>query len=169
MATAHQIAANRRNAQRSTGPRSRAGRKRSSRNSFRHGLAAGIIGDAECIKRVDRLAGEIAGGTTDIIIIGCARTMAQAEFDLAQVRRVKLALMSRSVLFGGFETPDASQPPGQPKRVQAERNQTPRLPTDGTADSIGAGLSDLIKLDRYERRAAARRDHALHILLERKK
>jgi hypothetical protein len=39
MATARQIAANRRNAQRSTGPRTAAGKSTSSRNALRHGLS----------------------------------------------------------------------------------------------------------------------------------
>jgi hypothetical protein len=40
MATAAQIAANRRNARRSTGPRTVAGKRASSRNTLRHGLTA---------------------------------------------------------------------------------------------------------------------------------
>jgi hypothetical protein len=82
MATDRQIAANRRNARRSTGPRSRAGRKRSSRNSFRHGLAAGVITNAERIKWIERLARKIAGDGADIVTLEWARTIAQAEFEL---------------------------------------------------------------------------------------
>ena len=170
MVTARQIAANRRNAHRSTGPRSRAGRKRSSRNSFRHGLAAGVITNAERIKHIERLARKIAGATTDIVTLECARTIAQAEFDLAQVGRVKVAVMSRITLFGRSGTAAASQSPGQRTRGEAERVGTSGMPTtqpDGTADAIQMALSELIRLDRYERRAAARRARALHILLER--
>ena len=172
MATDRQIVANRRNAHRSTGPRSRAGRKRSSRNSFRHGLAAGVITNAERIKRIERLARKIAGVTRDIVTLECARAIAQAEFDLAQVRRVKAAIMSRVMSLGGFETPNASQSLGQPKTGEAERVKAPGMPTkepNGTADAIRIALSELIILDRYERRAAARRARALRILLDRKK
>ena len=42
MASERQIAANRRNAQKSTGPRSVEGKKRASRNAYRHGFAAGV-------------------------------------------------------------------------------------------------------------------------------
>jgi len=45
MATARQIAANRLNARRSTGPRSLAGKRRSRRNALRHGLGARTIVD----------------------------------------------------------------------------------------------------------------------------
>jgi hypothetical protein len=161
MATDRQIAANRCNAKRSTGPRSRAGRKRSSRNSFRHGLAAAITADAEGIRLIERLARKIAGTTTDIVTLQCAQAVAQAEFDLTQVRRIKIALMSRVKLTGG--TANASSGGGA---------KTPGMPTkqpDAIADAIREALSDLIRFDRYERRAAAQRARALHILLERRK
>jgi hypothetical protein len=151
VATDQQIAANRRNARRSTGPRSRAGRKRSSRNSFRHGLATGVAANTERIKRIERLARKIAGASTDIVTLQCARTIAQAQFDFAQIARLKVVLMSR---VGGFEMTDAGTVP------------TPITEPDGTADTIREMLSELIKLDRYERRAAVRRARALHSLLE---
>jgi hypothetical protein len=162
VATDRQIAANRRNARRSTGPRSRAAKKRSSRNSFRHGLAAGGAANAERIKQIERLARKIAGARADFVTLECARTIAQAEFDLAQVRRIKVALMSRVMLTGG--TPNASKSVGQLTNGEAETKQP-----DGTDDAIRRALSELTRLDRYERRAAARRARAAHILLERKR
>jgi hypothetical protein len=55
MATERQIAANRRNAERSTGPRTAAGKERSRRNALRHGLAA------EQILLIDESADDFAG------------------------------------------------------------------------------------------------------------
>ena len=43
MSTLRQIAANRRNAEKSTGPRTEAGRRRSRRNALRHGLCAETV------------------------------------------------------------------------------------------------------------------------------
>ena len=172
MVTARQIAANRRNARRSTGPRSRAGRKRSSRNSFRHGLASGVITNAERIKRIERLARKIAGADADIVALECARGFAQAEFDLEQIRRVKLAVMSRIAPLGGFEPSDALRLRGQRTSGDADRVESAAMsmtPSDGTAaEEIRAALSELTRLDRYERRAATRRERAIHILLDRK-
>jgi len=74
MASHRQIAANRRNARRSTGPRSPAGRKRSSWNSFRHGLTAGLTAAAERIKYIERLTRKIAGASTDIVTLERADT-----------------------------------------------------------------------------------------------
>jgi hypothetical protein len=157
VATDRQIAANRRNARRSTGPRSRAAKKRSSRNSFRHGLAAGGAANAEQIKQIERLACKIAGASADFVTLECARTIAQAQFDLAQVGRVKLALMARAKEFSGFEM------------RQDGAAAAPPTAADSNADAIQRVLSELIRLDRYERRAAVRRARAQRIFLEQKK
>ena len=69
MATERQIAANRRNAGNSTGPRSSGGKKRASRNSYRHGLAAAVTTTEEDAKRIERLARRIAGDTADFVIL----------------------------------------------------------------------------------------------------
>jgi len=105
MATARQIAANRHNARRSSGPRSGEGKRRSSQNAYRHGLSAGVNGHVESVKDIEALASQIAGNSTDVVVLECARTMAQAEFDLARIRRLKVALVSRVMAFGEFEPP----------------------------------------------------------------
>jgi hypothetical protein len=69
MASERQIAANRRNARKSTGPRSGAGRKRASRNAYRHGLSLGIGSIAAVEKQLDKLVRQIAGDTEDPIVL----------------------------------------------------------------------------------------------------
>jgi hypothetical protein len=86
MASERQIAANRHNARKSTGPRSGAGKKRASRNSYRHGLTLNITSTAAFAKQLDKLARKIAGNT-DAITLERAREIAQAELELARVRR----------------------------------------------------------------------------------
>ena len=181
MASDRQIAANRRNAYRSTGPRSDAGRKRSSRNSFRHGLAAGEAKHARRIRDVEQLAREIAGATSDIVALECAREIAEREFDLAQIRRVKVALISRVMAFGEVKRPPDSHMIRECKRFfrafdRGEliplRLDPPAMPTtesERSAEAIRRGLPELIKLERYERRAAGRRARALRSFLEWKK
>ena len=183
MASDRQIAANRRNARRSTGPRSAAGRTRSRRNSFRHGLAAGVSANAGRIEQIERLARKIAGASPDILTLEGARTFAQAEFDLAQIRRVKVALISRVMAFGGLGKPDDDfQSQGQARRflsalkrgelILPDRIETPPVPPtelERTTEAIRRLLPELVKLDRYEQRAAARRARAMHTFLDRKK
>jgi hypothetical protein len=62
MATERQIAANRRNALHSKGPRSIGGKKRASRNSIRHGFnSMRNVPDAELIRAGQRLARKFFG------------------------------------------------------------------------------------------------------------
>jgi hypothetical protein len=83
MASERQIAANRRNARKSAGPRSGAGKKRASRNAYRHGLTLNITSTAVFAKQLDKLVREIAGDTEDAMLLERARAIAQAELDLA--------------------------------------------------------------------------------------
>ena len=85
MATERQIAANRKNAQRSTGPRSSRGKKRASRNARRHGLTTPASGP-EFEREAERLARQLAGETEDIIVLELAREAAQAELERRRIR-----------------------------------------------------------------------------------
>src|SRR5580658_7416549 len=98
MATERQIAANRRNARKSTGPRSGAGKKRASRSSYRHGLSARIAPGTGRAKRIEQLARQIAGDAADVLSLERARSAAQAEFDLADARQAKVALIGLLVI-----------------------------------------------------------------------
>src|SRR6516162_7436992 len=60
MASDKQIAANRRNAMRSTGPRTRSGKARSRANSLRHGLLSKVLVDPALVNETDQLARRIA-------------------------------------------------------------------------------------------------------------
>src|SRR5436305_10752163 len=91
MATERQIAANRRNALHSKGPRSIGGKKRASRNSIRHGFnSMGTVPDAVLIKAGQRLARKFFGA---INFPENAWNSAQAEFTLARVRQLKVLLI----------------------------------------------------------------------------
>ena len=103
-ATERQIAANRRNARKSTGPRSGPGKKRAGQNALRHGLSVRIAG-AEFERRLEVLALQIAGDTNDRMTLDYARMAAEAELEIARVRKVKSSLIERIVAFGGFEPP----------------------------------------------------------------
>jgi hypothetical protein len=181
MATERQIAANRRNAHKSTGPRSRAGKRRASRNSYRHGLAAGVAPTAEFAKRAEILARKIAGKGADAATLELARSAAQAEFDLAQIRRARVALIERMAQFAEFEVPD---PLGTVHRIKRVLNlidrglpgdltvpappEMPSLEPQRSAEAVRRALPQLLTLDRYERRAAARRDRAIHQIMTRR-
>jgi len=181
MATARQIAANRQNARRSSGPRSGEGKRRSSQNAYRHGLSAGVNAPVEHVKDIEALARKIAGNSTDVVVLECAGTFAQAEFDLARIRRLKVALVSRVMAFGEFEPP-VTFPSlyeinqffkgfDRGELILPERSKPPTMPTtepERSAEAIRRTLPELMRLNRYERHAGARRAQAIHTLLERK-
>ena len=177
MASERQIAANRRNARKSTGPRSGAGRKRASRNAYRHGLTLNITSTAAFAKQLDKLVRKIAGNT-EAIVLERARAIAQAELDLARVRRAKVSLIERASAFGELDPPQAFSAVTQIKRffnaldrgrliVPKPSDSSATMPSqepDRSAEAVRRVLPELRKLDRYERRAAARRDRAVRNL-----
>ena len=178
MASERQIAANRRNARKSTGPRSGAGRKRASRNAYRHGLTLSISSTAAFAKQLDRLARKIAGDTEDEIVLERARAVAQAELELARARRAKIALIERASAFGELDPPQLTAT-RIIRRLNALRGRETK-PIDGSAampsqepersaEAVRRVLPELRKLDRYERRAASQRDRAVLDLSDRRK
>jgi hypothetical protein len=177
MASERQVAANRRNARKSAGPRSGAGKNRSSRNAYRHGLTLNITSTAAFAKQLHKLARKIAGNTDDAITLERARAIAQAELDLARVRRAKVALIERACTFGELEPPQVLNSVTQLIRFvnAVDRGRLilpnpfdpsatmPRQEPDRSAEAVRRVLPELRKLDRYERRAAVRRDRAVLI------
>src|SRR5262249_52240141 len=135
----------------------------------RHSLATGEALTAERNQHIEGLARNIAGGSTDIVSVGYARTIAEAEFDLAQIRRVKLGLISRVMAFGEAKRLPASHVIREAKRPRFEAPAMPTTEPERTAEAVRRTLPELIKLDRYERRAAGRRARALHRLLQAQK
>jgi hypothetical protein len=182
MASERHIAANRRNARKSTGPRSGAGRKRASHNAYRHGLTLSITSTAAYAKQLDTLVRKIAGNTDDAIVLELARAIAQAELDLARVRRAKVAMIERASAFGEFDPPQltvtqiirilrAFDRGGRlivPKPIEALATMPSQEP-DRSAEAVRRVLPELRNLDRYERRAAAQREKAVRSLCGRRK
>ena len=174
MASEKQIAANQSNARKSSGPRSGAGKKRASRNAYRHGLNCCITANPAMAKQVEKLARKIAGNTKDFHVLELARTVAQAELDLARVRRAKVALIERVL---GFGEVDPSQESAAVEAVQLLKplfgsgvaaipgaiDPAATMPTqqpDRWAEATQRALPDLIRLDRYEHRFRVLRDRA---------
>jgi hypothetical protein len=181
LASERQIAANRRNASESGGPRSWAGKQRARRNAYRHGLSVGIGTSQAFAKQLDSFARKIAIETaTDL---ERARAVAEAELDLARVGRAKMSLIERVWTFGDLESANLFSSPAEAIRLlkALERDgvarsepidrpaSMPSAEPDRLAEAIRRALPELVKLDRYERRAAARRDRAVHALLDRTK
>ena len=126
------VISNRKNAQKSTGPRSELGRLRSRRNALRHGLAIAIGSDPSFSKDVESLATTLASGHAGQVVQEFARQVAEAHLDLVRIRQLRA---DRLVAVVG--NPDAKL------EDYSELNE------------------NLAQLERYERRAFSRRKRAL--------
>ena len=83
--------ANRRNAEKSTGPRTREGKARSSRNAFRHGLAIPIDGIPDHSARRDRIVSALI--TSNEFKDDEAMELANVIVNLGRVRSARLAAL----------------------------------------------------------------------------
>jgi hypothetical protein len=215
MASERQIAANRLNARKSTGPRSRAGKRRASRNAYRHGLASSRKPDAATARKLDQLARQIAGDSNSEIILELARSAAEAELDLARVRLASVALINRVSAFGAIDpfSDELAKDKAKLQRLRAELRQfraelrqfraelphfnacqaqhrkalckilyrdgrhtalveedsNENMPTqepERTAEAVRRALPELVKLNRYQVRAASRRNRAIKEIIK---
>lgn len=95
MASEKQIAANRANAQKSTGPKTAAGKLKSSRNAYRHGLSGPMRLDPANLDKAIVIAQALAGGETDQQMSSSAMEYVQAQLELQQIRSTRSGLMAR--------------------------------------------------------------------------
>jgi hypothetical protein len=141
MTSARKIAANRANGRASRGPKTIQGKRRSSKNALRHGLSLPVSDDPRFQSDIQALAREIAGAD-DPCLVEQARHVAQAQIDLARIRRLRHELS----MYADKVAPDGAA--DQPNAVLS-----PEL------------LEQLIKLDRYERRTLSRRKTVIRRLM----
>ena len=83
------IESNKKNASRSTGPRTPGGKLRSSSNARRHGLATRVDADPEAKIGIERLAAVLAEGSDDFGLAEQARVLAERHFDLQRIRAAR--------------------------------------------------------------------------------
>jgi hypothetical protein len=143
MTTPRQFKANRDNARASTGPRTTAGKARAARNARRHGLSVAIASDPTLAGEAEALARRIVGDGPPALAM--ARAFAVAQIDLDRVRTVRRHVLARLVADPG----DAG--PGEVVGDEVDRCELMR---------------QLRRLERYERRALARRRRATKSFIE---
>jgi hypothetical protein len=148
MASERQIAANRSNAARSGGPRSQAGKRRASRNSIRHGLSRPATLGYSDQKWVERFVRAATKGHRTLVTVELSRSAAWAHLDLLRVRQTRAAGVK--VLNADLERWQSAAS----SKMDPKRNE------------IRLALLRLNRIDRYEQRAAWRRNKALRAIWE---
>jgi hypothetical protein len=101
MTSEAKIAANRRNAQRSTGPRTALGKSRVRGNALKHGFAALVVGDRGLAKKVDRVA-----AAADCLEREQALIVAEAQITLKRVRRARAHIMEQMLAASATQDPN---------------------------------------------------------------
>ncbi len=133
-------ASNRRNAKKSTGPTSGAGKATSALNALKHGFSGRLGCDAETREKVDALAKAFTGGEKDAPqAIALARKAAEFQVMALRLKEAR-------------------------RRAWADARIAAPTPDGDAAADIELVSGRLAKLVRYERHAANMRDKALRDL-----
>ncbi len=151
MATERQVAANRANSKKSTGPKSRGGKRRASQNAYRHGLAGGGLLDSDWTA-VEQQARDIVDSTGGKIDLFYARSIAQAQQEVLRARSISTAVVSKALA------------------IHVDESAVPSSAERSPQGNVGAGAIELAVpllrvLDRYEHRALAKRNKAIRVTL----
>src|SRR6266436_7659341 len=108
-------AANRRNAARSTGPRSAASKTRASQNALRHGLAISLRHDPATRAEIERMAKLICGDGASRLKCELALVRAESEIVLRRARIASVAIIERAMNTARV-CADQGQPRARPGR-----------------------------------------------------
>jgi hypothetical protein len=181
MPTDRQLAANRRNARNSCGPRSPNSKARVSKNAYRHGLSVGVGISPAFDQQIEARAIKIA--KVDRINLADARALAAAEFDLNRVLRAKTSLINRMLIFGTLESQYLFSSMAQEVKflkllIYGKISVFPQPPDlsasmpkeepDRTVEALRRALPELEKLERYEKQATARINRAIRAITKNK-
>src|SRR5215470_17693734 len=94
MSSERRTTVNRNNGRRSSGPRTKAGKVRASRNALQHGLAV-IMHDQSIQGEVACFAKAICGDDSDPALLAQAQVIAQNEMVLRAIREQQIAVVER--------------------------------------------------------------------------
>ncbi len=140
MASKSRVEANRRNAARSTGPKTARGKSRSAQNARSHGLSIPITDDPLASQDMKELARAVAGDTADPHRWQQAGIFAETQVSLDRISLARVSLINRVL------------------------KSKPALSPEFEAGALLESLKQLAQLERYESRVLARRTRAIRLM-----
>jgi hypothetical protein len=147
MTSQAKIDANRRNARRSTGPRSAAGKARACRNALRHGLSVRASYDQAAAAQIEEFAVELCPASTIPEERDLALRAAEAEVDMSRLRQAKVNLVNEVAA-----------------HVQEQQTFVEATEQECVTVAFLRNSKTLAAFNRYENRLFARRNRALRKL-----
>jgi plasmid stabilization system protein ParE len=144
MASPAQIAANRRNATHSTGPRSATGKARSRGNALKHGLRAPLDRNASIVEEIEALMTDIARLVKKPR--EAVRHIAEQQIKIMRVQQTRTDIINRYL-----ERLARDDPEGFDSQARV-------------AMAIAAAIPEIAALEDYERRESSKLRKALTIL-----
>jgi hypothetical protein len=199
MTSERKRAANRRNAKRSTGPRSAAGKANSRNNALRHGLARKHTRLMGQIGEIDQLALAFVGSDPSLEMLYYARAAAEAELDVIRIRTVRADFISQKSADPATFAPQQLLPDNRIDKLRKvvesgpdeifhdsraalanslriameyneyQLNRPSPNDEDKPAVAFGRHYREISRYDRYEQRALSRRRKALRALVQMRK
>jgi hypothetical protein len=183
------IKANRANARASTGPKTSHGRARAGRNALRHGLSLPVYSDPALSDEVEALAREIAGTDTNPRVQELARRIAEAQIDLRRMRYARHQWLLDCLRNPDYESGASIRMKWRilrpllrydPQQIAELLGPDPQATPDRLENLMDSVLTfvdskpqgphklttilsvkQLLRFDRYERRALSRRKFAI--------
>jgi hypothetical protein len=169
MSSEKQVAANRRNARKSRGPKTPAGKAVASRNALRHGLASISCRNPAFAPQIEGIARAICPDTSNPSLFEQALIIGETTCVLGRVCAERIARMERLLDATPSPPPTATAP--EKDRVKRELTTVSRGEREAMHLAMHLhlgtpGVAGIDPLDRYERRALSRRNRAVQKFLE---
>jgi len=161
MSSAKQIAANRKNAQKSKGPRTAAGKARASRNSRKHALCTISRNNPLYAPRIEAIARAICSEATNAELWEQAMIVGECTTVLACAQAERIALIEQLLGDPCVHIADTQGAGG----AELGASQCKPAPLRDEHEAMSLAARDLNRLERYERRALSRRKGAIETFM----